>query len=183
MQMLSLLLISAICFVTAVLAESPKPVKKTFTVGGKKISCMITAFRPPPTIRYDEKRMDQSSAYHCSLLLYSYLSKGDIKSASKLGNDPARLEAKYNRNLERLGPKDFSSMFTGYFDGSAKFLYEITIGNLTMLIVDVTSEQMLAAQFYEKVGDRYVVAEKENADKDRLGELFRALQDGEIKIE
>jgi hypothetical protein len=157
-------------------AQGSKTLKKDFTVDSRKITCLVEVFNPPAVITMDQKRLNQSSVINCSYLFYSILAKGDVGSAAAISNDPAKVEAKFVRQKERVGEKGFMKMFEDYFDGGVSIKFLFSSGTHHMLIIHSREMEMDMAQFYIERNGKFIVDEAGGKEKDLLGKLYSSLK-------
>ena len=178
-------IISSLFSITAAgiaFAQADESPMKELTVDGVKISYKVKLFEPPTVVTMNEKMLNQSSAVNCSYLLYSKLAKGDINEAAALSNNAAAVKQDYTLYRERIGDEKFKKMFSNYFGGGLSLRYELTIGTRHMLVIHDKEMDMPTAQFYVDDGKKFIVDEKESKEKDQLGKLFNALQDGTLNM-
>ncbi len=162
-----------------------KTVTKTYTIDDQQVIVAIEAFTPPILVKKELSKMNQASAMNCSLLFYSFLSKGDINSAATLSNDPAKVKDKYVRQKERAGETEFKKMYADYFEGKALIKYHFSLEKSHMLIVHSEDMGMDMAQFYIEESGKFFVDEREGAEKDRLAKIFQQLKDeqGNVSVQ
>lgn len=162
------------------LAQATEPVTRTWKSGDSEITYQLTAFEPP--LKITRQLQSESGAVMTSLSLYRALASADISTAAAMSNDRQRTYEKYERYLERLGPAEFKKMFGGYFVGGASYTHELSIGDHHMLLVEDPTDDTIAAQFYVLTGGKFLIEERSSPERDQLGRLFMAVQEGKLKL-
>ena len=162
------------------LAAASEPVTRSWNSGDREITYQLVVFEPP--LKISRQLESDSEAVMASLSLHRALAAADISTAAAMSNDRQRTYQKYERYLERLGPAEFKKMFAGYFAGGASYTHQLTIGDHHMLLIEDPTDDTIAAQFYVLTGGKYLIEERSSAERDQLGRLFMAVQEGKLKL-
>jgi len=184
MRALGLIVLSVLIPSTSLFAQGGNRMKKTFLVDGRNFGCDLVAFTPPAAMTMDTAAMNQATPENCSRQFYALLARGDVAGASQLSNDPEKVRAKFSRQMERLGEKEFRSMFANYFAGGASLKYVFSIPDHQMLVLHDKEMGMDMAQFYMVEKGVWKVEERESEGRNQLAKLFQALKDeeGSVKV-
>lgn len=161
-------------------AAAGEPVTRTWKSPEGEITYELVVFEPP--LKITRQLKSDSGAVATSLTLYRALGSADISTAAAMSNDRERTYTKYEKYLERIGPAEFKKMFASYFVGGASFTHELIIGAHHMLLVEDSTDDTIAAQFYVVADGKYLIDEKPSPERDQLGAIFNAVREGKLKL-